>query len=291
MHLYLRAIGFSKLKTESDIEKLLEEVYKSYDHREVVKLEQSAFIEMKKAFGSDMGVTLCGTLDSSGFHRQFYFPYYKGNGITSTQEVSIEPRINGDSFSGLCDDDRVGVSLIFYVQNPAEYQKEQFISHLFGANASTTLSGLSTDGMILMPVKKNYEQIDNQKKNTVKRNQLLSAAREGDQEAIESLTIDDMDTYSMLSRRVYDEDIYTIVDTFFMPYGIECDLYQIMGNITYYSKVRNSLTKEYVYQISIECNDLNFDICINAADLMGDPEVGRRFKGNIWLQGKLNFNN
>ena len=93
----------------------------------------------------------------------------------------------------------------------------------------------------------------------------------------------------MVSRRVYTEDIYSIVDTFFMPYGIECDQYQIMGNINYCNKVRNYLTDEYIYQLNIECNDLKFDICINEADLTGEPEEGRRFKGNIWLQGRINF--
>jgi hypothetical protein len=39
----------------------------------------------------------------------------------------------------------------------------------------------------------------------------------------------------------------------------------------------------------MECNDLNFDICINEKDLMGSPEIGRRFKGTIWLQGKIAF--
>ena len=33
MHSYLRAIGFSKLNKESEAEKLLDEVYKNYDHR------------------------------------------------------------------------------------------------------------------------------------------------------------------------------------------------------------------------------------------------------------------
>ena len=201
----------------------------------------------------------------------------------------MEKRVNGDSFSGVCDDGRVGVSLIFFLQNPAGYQREQILNQLFARKMRTTLSGLSTDGMVLLPVRKNSDQIDTQKENSAKRNQLLSAAKNGDPEAIESLTIEDMDLYSMLSRRVYDEDLYTIVDTFFMPYGIECDQYQIMGNINYYAKVRNSVTKEYVYQMNIECNDMNFDICINEADLTGDPEVGRRFKGTVWLQGKINF--
>lgn len=289
MHSYLRAIGFSKLNKESDIEKLLDEVYSDFDHREVAREEYGAFMEMEKSFGPDMGLILCGDLDPDGFHRQYYYPYLKGSGITTTEETTIEKRVGGDSYSGVCDDGRVGVSLIFYLQNPASFKKEQIFSQIFNPKTSVTFSGLSNNGMILLPVCKNNEQIDSQKKNTAKRSKLITAAKNGDQDAIESLTIEDMDIYSMLSRRVYSEDVYSIVDTFFMPFGIECDQYQIMGNITYCNKVRNSISREYVYQMGIECNDLNFDICINEADLMGSPDVGMRFKGTIWLQGRLNF--
>lgn len=289
MHSFLRAVGFSKIKKESEIEHFLEEIYQNFDHRNVAKKDSAVFMQMEKETGPDMGIMLCGTLDPDGFHRQYYFPYYKGSGITFSQDVAIEKRVNGDSYSGVCDDERIGVSLIFYVQNPAVYQKELIMDRIFGKSLSVTLSGLSTDGMILLPVQKNYEQIDSQQKSTIKRNKLINAAKNGDQEAIESLTIEDMDMYSMLSRRVFKEDVYSIVDTFFMPYGIECDMYQIMGTINYYTKVRNPITKEYVYQLNLECNDMNFDICINEEDLFGSPEIGRRFKGTIWLQGKLNF--
>ncbi len=289
MHSYLRAIGFSKLKKESEAEALLEEVYRDYSHRNVVRDDQNIFLEMEKEYAPDMGIVLCGDLDRDGFHRQYYFPYYKGSGVTTSEEVMIERRVSGNSFSGVCDDGRVGVSLIFYLQNAAGYRKEQFFNQVFERKTSITLSGLSIDGMILLPVRKNTGQTDSQKKSSAMRNQLISAAKNGDTEAMESLTIEDMDLYSMISRRVYEEDIYTIVDTFFMPYGIECDQYQIMGNINYYSKVRNPVTKEYVYQLNLECNDLNFDVCINEADLTGSPEEGRRFKGTVWLQGKVNF--
>ena len=198
--------------------------------------------------------------------------------------------MNGDSFAGVCEDGRLGVSLIFYLQNPAECQKESILNQLFCRRNSVTLSGLSTEGMILFPVKKVEEQPDELREQDIaQRNKLITAARNGDPEAIESLTIEDMDLYSMLSRRVYEEDLYSIVDTFFMPYGIECDQYQIMGNINYYTKVCNPVTRENVYQINLECNDLTFDVCINEADLLGSPEVGRRFKGTIWMQGRVNF--
>lgn len=288
MHSYLRAIGFSDLKTESDTEKLLEDVYRNYDNRNTVKGDHSAFVEMEKAYAEDMGIILCGDIDQNGFHRQYYFPYYKGSGVTTTEDLIVDKRVSGNSYAGVCDDGRVGISLIFYLQNAASYMKEQIFNRIFGRKTATTFSGLSINGMILLPVQKK-ESVHAHKSSAAKRNQLMSAAKSGDPEAIENLTIEDMDLYSMISRRVYKEDIYSIVDTFIMPYGIECDQYQVMGNINHYNKVRNKYTGEEIYQINIECNEMNFDICINKKDLMGDPEVGRRFKGTIWLQGRIEF--
>ena len=48
----------------------------------------------------------------------------------------------------------------------------------------------------------------------------------------------------------------------------------------------NLFSKERVYS---QLNELTFDICINKEDLFGEPEVGRRFKGFIWMQGYINF--
>lgn len=289
MHSYLRAIGFGKLKKESEIEKLLDEVYADFTSRTVVKKEHGAFVEMRKSFGPDMGIVLCGVMDEAGFHKQYYFPYYKGSGVTTKEDLIIEKRVDGDSYAGVCDDPRIGVSMIFYLQNAAAYQNRKMEHQLFGKPVTTTFSGLAASGMILMPVQGQETREISSIQEGAKRNQLVSAAKNGDPEAIESLTIEDMDLYSMISRRISKEDVYSIVDTFFMPYGMECDQYQVMGNIKYYHKVQNPVTGEKVYQITVECNDMEFDICINAADLMGEPEVGRRFKGMVWLQGRVNF--
>ena len=74
-----------------------------------------------------------------------------------------------------------------------------------------------------------------------------------------------------------------------MPYGIESDQYSIMGQILDIKVVSNELSKEKIFVMRVNSNDLLFDICINEKDLYGIPEVGRRFKGNIWMQGKINF--
>ena len=152
-----------------------------------------------------------------------------------------------------------------------------------------TLSGLSIQGSIMMPIIKNEN--DRKKVNRVSRNRshLIAAARQGDEEAMESLTLEDMDTYTAISKKIQKEDVFSIVDTYFMPYGVECDQYSILGEITECRMVQNQLSKENIYLMTVNCNDLLFDICINQADLMGEPAVGRRFKGVIWMQGFINF--
>ena len=151
------------------------------------------------------------------------------------------------------------------------------------------LGALSTEGKILLPINKAEKKNKQNQQNTTDRNYLVAAARDGDENAIENLTLEDIDTYSMISGRIANEDIYSIVDTYFMPYGMECDLYNIMGEITEWSITKNTLTNEEIYQIRISCNDMEMDICVNAKDLLGEPEVGRRFKGVIWLQGNVDF--
>ncbi|MEG0833791.1 MAG: DUF3881 family protein, partial [Oscillospiraceae bacterium] len=117
----------------------------------------------------------------------------------------------------------------------------------------------------------------------------IAAARDGDEEAIENLTLEDIDTYSMISKRIVKEDVLSIVDSYFMPYGIESDQYSVMGEIVDSYFITNSYTKERCYILTIDCNNLTFDICINEENLLGEPIVGRRFKGIIWLQGRINY--
>ena len=82
---------------------------------------------------------------------------------------------------------------------------------------------------------------------------------------------------------------FSIVDSYFMPYGIECDQYSIMGEILDFMTFKNIITGEEICQLTLDCNDMQFDVCINKNDLLGEPKIGRRFKGIIWLQGQLHY--
>lgn len=290
MHQYLRAIGFSNKMTRKELDKMLKKMVLENDRNDVVEQsDESAFVEISKKFGSNIGITLCGEVDQDGFHRDYYFPYLEGETVSTKEGVMIEQSGNGNTYSGACEDPRVGVTLIFYLQNVAALKKIKMQEDLKKKEQDTILTALSLEGKILLPVYQNAMQMAYERESSSKRKELLADARKGNEEAIESLTLEDMDTYSMISRRIQKEDVFSIVETFFMPYGMECDKYQILGRILECREIENEYTKEKLYQMKLECNDIVLELCINREDLLGEPEVGRRFKGIVWLQGKVQF--
>ena len=291
MHSYLRAVGFSKITKRSSIRQIITDVVENYDDKTIVKDHpEGVFAEFSKDYGCDCGITVCGQYDENNvFYPDYYFPFFRGTGITTQENVIIERHTEKESFAGACDDLRIGVTLIFYLQNAAEYMKEKYKSGMLPDGQPLTLSGLAREGKILFPVEKDKEAVKAERELTKNRNHLIAVARNGDEEAMESLTMEGMDTYSMISQRIVTDDILSIVDSYFMPYGIECDQYSVMGEIIDYMTFENIITGEKICQITIECNDMQFDVCINREDLLGELKIGRRFKGIIWLQGQLHY--
>ena len=154
---------------------------------------------------------------------------------------------------------------------------------------NVVLSGLSLEGTVILNVEKDPIQVQKEIKSNYNRNQLLEAARDGNMEAIEILTLDDMDTYNLISKRAKKEDVFTIVDSYLIPYGVETDKYSILGTIHDVMLFNNEQTGTEVYYLSVGCSDLEFDICIKKEDLLGEPIKGRRFKGVVWLQGIVDY--
>ena len=194
-----------------------------------------------------------------------------------------------EAYAGICEDVKIGINLIFHLQNTAEFLKKQQAGKDSVKYKSVTLSGLCNGGTILLPVLKDKEQEERQREEVHNRMMLVSAAKSGDQDAIESLTMDDIDTYSRVSQRLVSEDVFSIVDTYIMPYGIECDHYSILGEILELQRIMNEHTKEEIYVMKLDVNSLLFDICVPVETVIGSPDIGRRFKGNMWLQGRINF--
>lgn len=290
MHKYLRTIGFSTYQKKKDINKLLRALEQASDRRQRIQIEpETNLCEIRAEVAPGMGLAIVGEVDEQGvFQREYYYPYLTSGDVSSTVECSIQRHTEKETFAGLLDENRVGISLIFYLDNGFEY-RERLLDHSSTRPVSVNLTGLSIEGKILLPLHKTMKQIEMAKVAANDRNSLLEAARNGDEDAMETLTIEDIDMYSQISRRVMKEDLYSIVDSCFMPSGIECDQYSVIGEIIQVEEKTNQITSEVVYDLTLNCNDMIFHVAISRLDLLGEPVVGRRFKGQIWMQGIANF--
>lgn len=291
MHKFMRAIGFSGIKKQ-ELELLFDQIMKHpTTEKSATDSEGNEFAEISKEFGEFFGISLRGSyVDNETFELEYYYPYFCGKNISTRESADIEKHAEKESYAGICDEVRLGVTLIFYLQNVVDYLTLKKNKNHYHMAEGVILGALSTEGKILLPVNKSEKKVRSAKKEGPDRSHLIAAAREGDESAIENLTLEDIDTYSMLSRRIRHEDILSIVDSYLMPYGIESDQYSILGEIMDCALLQNEVTEENVYALDILCNDMYFSLCINQKDLLGEPQVGRRFKGNIWMQGSIRYN-
>ena len=161
MHQYLKAIGFNNIHTRKDLKKLLSETEENFTHQTVVSYRQGEdFCEFQKEYGQGIGISVCGELtEDEKFERAYYFPYFTGSGITTYADITVERKIEKEQYVGLCEDAKVGISLIFTIQNGIEYMRERKAGFVEGVQTSVTFSGLALSGMILLPVVKNEQQI------------------------------------------------------------------------------------------------------------------------------------
>ena len=106
---YLRSIGFSKVKTKEELNRLLNF---TEDEPEIDFITDDGIKpvlgEKSKYFAKRMGITVRGEYDSEGrFCRDHYFPFFEGESVTMSEEISMEKHSDKDSYAGICDNPNV----------------------------------------------------------------------------------------------------------------------------------------------------------------------------------------
>ncbi|MGN0166328.1 MAG: DUF3881 family protein [Lachnospiraceae bacterium] len=293
MHRFLASIGLKKIDSFEKENTLLLEIIKKPKIKKVIPCwydDEMLYAELGIEFVPGVGIKIAGLVDSANkFHMIFYYPYFKGRYTSVTEECSIGKKMDNLSFSGMCENDKIGVSLIFNLINTIDY-----VLLTTGKNKSADgskkirISGLCSEGIILLPTIYSVRAVTNSNQITEKE-RLVEDAKNGDAEAIEKLTLEEMNIYSQIGRRLESEDVFSIVETSIVPYGVEAEVYKILGIIVKSECVINPILDEKVYILAIKCNGIVFDIVVNEADLEGEPLPGRRFRGIVWLQGIIEF--
>lgn len=288
MHKYLRSIGFRSFTNEK-LDSLYYQAKENPDR--VIKSidsEGNTYIEYRIAAAKGVGVAFRGRhREGDKFRLEYYFPYIIGTALSTKEQLEIIKESDREGYHGMCDELNLGVELIFFLQDMIPYNKSGKIENNEIRFGGVRLSALASEGTVILPIKQTVKQAKRMRENNLKRRNLMAAARNGDEDAMEQLARDEMDMYAYAAKRAESEDILSIVKTYFMPDGIESDKYSILGSIVSVKSLTNVHTQEEIYILTIYCNRVRFDVCINQKDLLGEPQVGRRLKAKIWMQGML----
>jgi len=287
MHKYLKSIGFRGIDND-DYRMLLRDI-EAHPTQQFVSedFDGDEIIEYIKEYQFGIGIADIGRIDEEdGFLREYSYPYFEGKTISSNADVELIRCSDRECYQAILEDNRIGIDLVFFVIDSLALVKQDYEEGKKINTGRVKLSGLASEGKVLFQLAddKIYVPDPVLEKN---RAELYEQARNGDTDAIDELSSKDYDTYNLIQERMKSEDTLTILQSYIMPIGIECDKYSILGTILDFKIMQNFTTKQKVVLMQVEASGIVIDIAINAKDVIGELKVGRRFKGEIWLQGKI----
>lgn len=288
MHDYLRAVGFSRLANRKSLQQLLSLVMTDpTDEYYADNGNHPVYWEKSKDFLPGAGITVRGDTDEKGMLAyEYFFPHYHGSRVSYTGTVDLEKEFEREEYNGVCEPSDLGIVMVFHMNRLRDYAA-RIREHGYLEDAPVRLSALSIRGSVLLPLARK-QTAGTEKEVQAAAGPRSEDAQQGGPEALAAMAMQELFLYNMISHRIMDgEDVLSVVETSFMPFGTASDQYLVLGDILDCKEQYNQLSGEKVWQLTVLCNGKLIDICINAEDLMGAPKLGRRFRGTIWLQGQV----
>ena len=125
MHKFLRAVGFSKIKERKELTALITNSIQLATRRSYVTTVEDGIVAVfERDFADDIGLAVCGEFDDDDkFIYEYYYPYLIPSGISTEEDLNVERHAATVSYAGVCNEPRIGVTLIYYLQNMIPYIK------------------------------------------------------------------------------------------------------------------------------------------------------------------------
>ena len=266
MHKYFKAAGFLDFITEKGLYEFLNaEVVKPENLYSELNIDtETTAREFRLMFNKNIGIAaVLLYIPGRPPVLSHYYPFYETYEESSGDTCTIERHCDKETFSGIIDNEESGITIIFWLINSMDYRGKL----LMGADPEkpyrgTYFSAFAASGKVILPVIPQETEYE---------------------------IFDEFENFNEFGEIVPTEDIYTIVEQTFIPWGVECDQYMIVGEITAVNEDVNSFTNEPLWLLKVSCNGIVFRLCMRKQDLLGEPAPGRRIKCGIWLQGHVNL--
>lgn len=294
MNAYLRVVGFSNID-KGKVRKLIRSIEKNPDKRYIAGLGYNdvyvEYVEYYKDYGDGIGIMGKGTLDQEeNIYINTCEPYVYSDWDTEARYYFLE-YLDDTSAVIIFEDEESGNELAFELQNTIEYkQNEQALTEYGtdeGKRKKINVAGLSLYGTIVLPVSKESVEDETQQDESIYYKNLVVKSRNGDEEAIELLTLYEQQTSEIIRERLDEEDFLSVVEGYILPSEEDELTYNILADIEKVDTIINPITGEEIYKLDLNIIGIRMQIFINKYDTTGFPIKGMRFMGGCKLQGKV----
>ena len=123
MHKFLRAAGFSLYQKKHDIDALLVREAQPSQIRRLQLDSETNLCRVRVEVAPDIGLDIYGEMDGNGqIKAEYYLPYLLGHDLSSRAECCIQRHTEKETYAGMLDEYKVGITLIFYLENAMEFR-------------------------------------------------------------------------------------------------------------------------------------------------------------------------
>ncbi len=296
MHKYLRSVGLSGYKTRKELADVIKEAIYHTDCRMNDSTDTLNVMELQfdKSFTSDInkdatgaGISVIGEWDlvSENLLIEHYSPYFMKLEKSTNGIIDVAPLVENEAYAGVFQEP-CGNSIIFYIQNIIEVRKaykeagEKKLQY-----GKVYFNALSLEGEVLLPINISAPSIIHEGRRINKNAELREKYDLGDDDAGVELNYRESLLMEEIQRRIPEDDILSVVESTLLPVGVDCEIYELIGQIMNVSYLKNYITKENIVVLEVASAGYDIQVCINKEDIKGEPKIGRRFKGIIWLMG------
>ena len=297
MDIFLRSIGFTRTKFFERIGRIKKEVVENPDKRVIFGCgEEGTYVEYYKMYGEGIGILVRGIMDDDeNVTVESCEAFAVSDEDMAVNKFIVEFVKNQPVI--VFEDVGTGNELVFSLQNKIDYFRDEqgFID--FGRSVLYThergiekrkvnFCAMSVYGSIILPVYKDEEDNEFFEDESFYKS-LVLRFKEGDDEAEEMLKMYAEETSFVISERLQEEDLLSVVEGYFLPMEDNETDYSVLGEITAISKTYNEITGEEVVKLTLNITGSRIQLFINSRDLTGYPMIGMRFMGTCHLRGSV----
>ncbi len=234
-------------------------------------------VDIKRRYTEDVSILVRSTLnEENALDVRLFIVTAESGQFNRSEEVRVSYNPDNIVAVAYTESEKEGTPINFVVSNVEDYEEAIKSSSKV---SGVYLSGFAGDGMIVLPIDEEESEVG-----IGSGEDMINKVLGGD------MTDEDfLNDMTMIKELLKTEDVLSVLEVYFFPIQDFDTMYSTLGIILEVDKARIRDSEGFLYKLKIKTMGLLIDVFINEKVLLGEPSVGMRFKGNIWLQGKIAF--